>query len=535
MAENRHRTVLEIKTDQTQAEIDIKRLQDMVDQLQKAAANIGFGGGAGGGVSGASGGAAPNPPRTDSGAGGAGGGASSAPPATGGGPGGSPAGTSGASAPGGPGVGPGMSRGGPGGGGGARGGGGRGTLMAGGVAGGMAGGRMLGGLGRFLPAIGATAIAHSAAARFLNPEGSYFSPGEQFGFDMTSFIPGSSALRAAGESYGKGASEVGRLMEQAGQIDMAGFNTGLLGPGDSVTQDFLNMGYGNTDRIRLGGQLLSSAGRSFSDVNVGSAARMTRGGADVTAIGALMRAQTEYGATGALGDDPVDLQGRVGLGGIESLMATNQQYGYTGAALGELSKQQAQAVLRAEEAGLTRDVGAFAQTQSDLMRLGISGYRGADMANKTTGMVTDMVSQHTSPFGAIGKTLLQAKAMEGAESYDDIIRNMQGMDTADIVETIQQGAASPEEGALALADMMKVSMDEADQLMKFERGAGDIESQVQVQGGLDAARARALGEKEETDTIEKEDIAKLIKALSENTVATRNAGKTIHRVLGIGN
>ena len=546
MAENRHRTVLEIKTDQTQAEIDIKRLQDMVDQLQKAAANIGFGGGAGGGVSGASGGSAPNPPRTDSGAGGAGGGAASPPPATGGGPGGSPAGTSGAGAPGGPGVG----GGGGAGGGGGPGGGGPGMFPGGMQGVGLAAGLRSMGLGRFAGAAGAMYAAHQAVGAVgratITPSG-YFTPGEQIGFDLAGSIPvvGQIAerFRQAGERYGEGASEAGRLLTEAGMVEMAGFNTGLndrdflargLGArSDSVARQFLAMGYGNEERIRLGNQLVSSAGRSLSGLNVGSAARMTRGGADISTIGSLIRTQREFGATGVIGDTAVDVLGRRGLGGIESLMATNQAYGYTGAALGELSKQQAQAFSNAQMSGLQRDLGDFTQTQSDIMRLGIGGFRAAQMEGRTTSIVGEMTDRYTSPFGDIGKTLLEARALEESDgTYPDIVRTQESMTTADIVETIQRDAASKDEGALMLKDMMKITMDEADRLMEFDRGAGDIEDQVQVQGGLAAARARALGDKDKFAAIEKEDITKLIKALDKNAEATLKMGRQVHNILG---
>jgi len=214
-------------------------------------------------------------------------------------------------------------------------------------------------------------------------------------------------------------------------------------------------------------------------------------------------------------------------------MATNQAYGYTGAALGELSKQQAQAFSNAQMSGLQRDLGDFTQTQSDIMRLGIGGFRAAQMEGRTTSIVGEMTDRYTSPFGDIGKTLLEARALEESDgTYPDIVRTQESMTTADIVETIQRDAASKDEGALMLKDMMKITMDEADRLMEFDRGAGDIEDQVQVQGGLAAARARALGDKDKFAAIEKEDITKLIKALDKNAEATLKMGRQVHNILG---
>lgn len=142
------------------------------------------------------------------------------------------------------------------------------------------------------------------------------------------------------------------------------------------------------------------------------------------------------------------------------------------------------------------------------------------------------IAQSTGPIGDIASALIEAQAYEGATSYADVVRNQERMSLADQVQAIRMGAGTRDEGALMLKDRFGLSMEEADRLMDFEPGMGDVEDVVDVQGGLAAARARALGEQDLFGAIDKEDITRLTEALLRNEEATLRMGRTIHRMLG---
>ena len=562
LAENRQRTILEIKTDQTQAEIDIKRLQDMVDRLQQSASRIGFGGagGAGGGGAGGGGGgtgAAPPPPATGRGAaGGAGGGAPAPPPSgrgAGGGPGGAPgpgggAGGGGGPGGGGPGVGPGLG-GGPGG---SRGGGGAGA----GARGAGAGRAALGGLARAAGPVAAAAMAANMIGTGIEayylPSG-YTGRGLQAGLGVASKIPFigryAAMARKGIEKYGQEAHQLGNLMVEEGAVGHGGIDIGLQAvhgtnyggtdymgrsfgtPIDTTARDWINYGWNAQQRIQMAKQVQQAAGVGLRDYNLAGMGRMRRGGLEAGTVGQFIRGREEYGLRN-IGGDAVDAMGRKGIGGVEGLAVELQSQGYRGIALNSMMQEHAQALQGAGRRGLVRDLGDYTQQLSDLQRAGVQGRKAVGMANQTADTVGGVVTGLLDPYKQAGIARLRAGAARGTSSMFEQIQKLEKMTTGDVVSEVQRGQGGDESKGLMLKAMFpELEAEEGSRLARgFQKGAGTRAApgeRMDIAGGWSAQRIAARGELGVFRAIDKSDIKGLIQALHANREATIETGKTM--------
>ena len=566
MAENRHRTVVEITADSSQAESAVRRLQGLFDKLNKSA-NIGTGSpsgaGPGGSVSLTPGASAPSAPAT----GGMGGGAASPAPLSGGGvappPSGGAApppsgGGGGPGGPGGPGEPPPGTPGGFGTGGwygrrfflgaaGARFGMDR---VARGYSAAVGAAGILGGYARYQAAMGSPTIGRSLTAYTALGTGILTGVGAAYG----GYI-GAGAGTVLGGPLGGIAGAVGGTL--VGSMAGSAFGSALSTVSDAVRpgleqrlgyaprfeQQELSMGLSRMAGIRQDRMQRAGVAMGFDPFE--SASMMSQfaqqrgyvGRAGGAGLFRMARAGIGVGAQAAFGGMAMPGVAWTGSVSAEGAAATAQGQGLFGSGVEKFLQRIASATEGMASRGMRVDLSEMDRFMGGVTRHfdaneGVRlGQRAPQIYERLGNAPAGLRDQLLGGFGQVGQAAIAMEAFSGSGGYFDAIRRLEGMGATGTMGAIQRNLPRELQGAV-FAQMTGQPLEIGEGLSRadttqFRRMGG----RVTTPGGLALAQERARGEQKMVGDLSVRELQRLVELMGEIKLSVNSFGAIGQRLV----